>query len=221
MKISAVVFDMDGVIFDSERLVYKCWVEIGPKYGFNTLDKLFYKIIGTNMKYTEMVFKEEYGKDIPYKEFRYEARKVYFDYIEKHGVPMKNGVKELLTYLKDNGYKVGLASSTSIETVIKELKMSGIYEYFGVIVGGDLLKRSKPEPDIYLTACDKLGVKPENALAIEDSYNGIRAAYAAKMYPIMVPDIVEANDEMREMAYCIKADLYEVKELIEKEIFRK
>lgn len=217
MEIQAVVFDMDGVIFDSERLVYKNWVKIGPKYGFNTLDTLFYKVIGTNAKYTEMVLKEEYGQDIPYKEFRDEARKVYFEDIEKNGVPLKKGVIELLTYLKEKGYKIGLASSTSIDTVTKELKLSGIYEYFDAVIGGDLLKRSKPEPDIYLMACEKLGVKANDAMAIEDSYNGIRAANAAKMYPVMVPDMVEPDDEMRHKAYCIKKDLIEVMDLIENE----
>lgn len=217
MKIEAVIFDMDGVIFDSERLVYQNWLELGPEYGFNSLDTVFYKIIGTNMKYTEQVFREEYGEDIPYKEFRDKARERYFEHIEIYGIPIKKGVKELLEYLKGKGYKIGLASSTSIETVTKELKMSGLYGYFDVIVGGNLIKRSKPEPDIYLTACNMLGVEPRKAIAIEDSYNGIRAAFAAKMYPIMVPDMVSANDEMIEMAYKIKSDLIEVKELIEKE----
>ena len=93
--------------------------------------------------------------------------------------------------------------------------MEKLYDYFDVVVGGDLIKNSKPAPDIYLTACERLGVKPENAAAIEDSFNGIRAAHAAGMKAIMVPDMIEPDDEMREKAYVIKRDLFEVMEMLE------
>ena len=215
-KPAAVVFDMDGVIFDTERLIYKLWLEIAPKYGFNTVDTLFYKVIGVTKTYTEQVFYAEYGKDIPYWEFREEAKNVFFEYINEHGVPLKDGIRELLEFLKKNGYKIGLASSTSIETITEELKMENLYDYFDVVVGGDLIKNSKPAPDIYLAACEQLGVKPENAIAVEDSFNGIRAAHAAGMYAIMVPDMIEPDDEMREKAYAIKRDLFEVMEMLEK-----
>ena len=215
-KIEAIVFDMDGVIFDTERLIYKLWLEIAPKYGFNTVDTLFYKVIGVTKTYTEQVFYKEYGKDIPYWEFREEAKRVFFEYVNEHGVPLKDGIRELLEYLKKNNYKIGLASSTSIDTITEELKMEKLYDYFDVVVGGDLIKNSKPAPDIYLAACEKLGVKPENAIAIEDSFNGIRAAHAAGMKAIMVPDMIEPDDEMREKAYAIKRDLFEVMEMLEK-----
>ncbi len=214
IKPEAVVFDMDGVIFDTERLIYEQWKKIGPKYGFNTLDTLFYKVIGVTKTYTEQVFYKEYGNDIPYWEFRDEARKAFFEHVNKYGMPMMKGVKELLEYLKTNGYKIGLASSTSLDTVTAELKMSGIYDYFDVIVTGDKIANSKPAPDIYLAACERLNVKPENAAAIEDSFNGIRAAYSAGMKAVMVPDMIAPDDEMREKAYAIKHDLFEVMEML-------
>ena len=215
-KIEAVVFDMDGVIFDTERLIYKLWLEIAPKYGFNTVDTLFYKVIGVTKTYTEQVFYKEYGKDIPYWEFREEAKNVFFEYINEHGIPLKDGIRELLEHLKANGYKIGLASSTSIETVTAELKMEKLYDYFDVVIGGDLIKNSKPAPDIYLTACEQLGINPKNAVAIEDSFNGIRSASAAGMRAVMVPDMIEPDDEMREKAYAIKRNLFEVMEMLEK-----
>ena len=213
-KIEAVVFDMDGVIFDTEHLIYRQWLEIGPKYGFNTLDTLFYSVIGGTKTRTEQVFYKEYGRDIPYWEFRDETKKAFFEYVNVHGVPKKDGIHELLEYLKERGYKIGLASSTSIETITAELKMEKLYDYFDVIIGGDLIKNSKPAPDIYLTACERLGVAPENAVAIEDSFNGIRSASSAGMMAIMVPDMIEPDDEMREKAYAIKRDLFEVKEML-------
>lgn len=209
----AVVFDMDGVIFDSEHLIYECWKKIGPKYNFNTLDTVFFKVLGTNMQYTEQVFKAEYGENIPYKEFREEARYAFFDTIARAGIPVKKGVKELLEYLKTTDYKIGLASSTRLEVVSHELKMAGLYDYFDVVIGGDLLENSKPEPDIYIMACEKLGADPKKSYAIEDSYNGIRSAFSANMIPIMVPDMVAPDDEMRQKAFAIKNDLIEVMEM--------
>ena len=210
----AVVFDMDGVIFDTERLIYKLWKKIGPKYGFNTLDTLFYRVIGVTKTYTEQVFYAEYGRDIPYWEFRDEAREAFFKHVNKYGMPVMDGAIELLAYLKDSGYKIGLASSTSLDTVTAELKMCGIYDYFDVIVTGDKIANSKPAPDIYLAACERLNAEPQNAMAIEDSFNGIRAAHAAGMMAVMVPDMIEPDDEMREKAFAIKRDLYEVKDML-------
>ena len=107
----------------------------------------------------------------------------------------------MLSYLKGQGIKVGLASSTSYKGVIKNLKGAGLLDYFHVIIGGDMIKHSKPQPEIYLLACEKLEVRPEKTVAVEDSYNGIKAAYNAKMIPIMVPDLIAPTDEILSMVY--------------------
>lgn len=124
---------------------------------------------------------------------------------------MKPGVSELLEMLRQAEVPVGLASSTRLAVVEKELKDAGIYDYFQVVVGGDQLKKSKPEPDIYLMACERIGANPKDAYAIEDSYNGIRSAYRAGMKPIMVPDLILPDDEMKEKSVFIAQDLIEVK----------
>lgn len=116
-------------------------------------------------------------------------------------MPLKSGARELLSYLKDRDIKVGLASSTSYKGVIKNLKGACLLDYFHVIIGGDMIKHSKPQPEIYLLACEKLGVRPEKTVAVEDSYNGIKAAYNAKMIPIMVPDLIAPTDEILSMVY--------------------
>ena len=125
---------------------------------------------------------------------------------------MKTGVRELLSYLKKNSIPIALASSTRLEVVTQELKQAGLYEYFGVVMGGDQLKRSKPEPDIYLMTCEKLGVRPICTYAIEDSYNGIRSAYSAGMKPIMVPDMLPPTEEMREKSVVVLDDLLQVRD---------
>ena len=127
-------------------------------------------------------------------------------------MPVKKGVKELLQYLKEENISVGLASSTRLAVVEEELRQAGLYDYFQVVMGGDQLKRSKPEPDIYLLTCEKMGIIPEVAYAIEDSYYGIRSDYSAGMMPIMVPDILQADDEMKEKSIVVLQDLLQVKQ---------
>ena len=130
-------------------------------------------------------------------------------------LPKKPGVCELLEYLKTRGVKIGLATSTREKVVLKELKDGGILPFFDVIVCGDMVKRSKPDPDIYLEACSRLHVRPSECFAIEDSYNGIRAACRAGMKAIMVPDLAKPTEEMEKLAERILPSLHEVKEYFE------
>ena len=135
---------------------------------------------------------------------------MYHEKYDGGRLPMKPGVVELLSYLKDNGKKIALASSTRRETVVNQLRWADIIDYFDVIISGDMVARSKPAPDIFLKACEELRVSPEKAYAIEDSYNGIRAAHAGGLRPIMVPDLLEADDEMRELSECVCKSLNDV-----------
>lgn len=209
---SSVIFDMDGVIFDSERLVLECWEEIGTKYHLEGMREAFLPCIGTNDVKTREIVLERYGADFPYDEFRKESSLLYHGIVDQSGLPVKTGVRELLSYLKEHEIPMAVASSTRLKVVAKELEQAGIYECFSVVMGGDQLKRSKPEPDIYLMTCDKLGVRPASAYAIEDSYNGIRSAYGAGMKPIMVPDMLPPTEEMREKSVVVLEDLVRVKE---------
>ena len=112
---------------------------------------------------------------------------------------MKEGVRELLSYLKEAGYKIGLASSSRRESIESHLSRAGISSYFESITSGDMVEHSKPEPDIYRIACASLSVEPENAIAIEDSPNGLKSAYRAGMYPVMVPDMIAPTKETDEL----------------------
>lgn len=210
MNYEAVVFDMDGVIFDSERAVMNCWLELAQKYDIKDIEKPYFACVGTTMTRTREIMLETYGEDFPYDEYARESSLMYHEKYDGGKLPMKPGVMELLSYLKEKGKKIALASSTRRETVTNQLRWAGIIDYFDAIICGDMVARSKPAPDIFLKACQELGVSPENTYAIEDSYNGIRAAHAGQLRPIMVPDLLEANDEMRGMAECVCDNLNEV-----------
>lgn len=210
MNYEAVVFDMDGVIFDSERAVMNCWLELAHKYNIKDIEKPYFACVGTTMTRTREIMLETYGEDFPYDEYARESSLMYHEKYDGGKLPMKPGVMELLSYLKEKGKKIALASSTRRETVTNQLRWAGIIDYFDVIICGDMVARSKPAPDIFLKACQELGVSPENTYAIEDSYNGIRAAHAGQLRPIMVPDLLEADDEMRGMAECVCDNLNEV-----------
>ena len=210
MNYEAVVFDMDGVIFDSERAVMNCWLELAQKYDIKDIEKPYFACVGTTMTRTREIMLETYGEDFPYDEYARESSLMYHEKYDGGKLPMKPGVMELLSYLKEKGKKIALASSTRRETVTNQLRWAGIIDYFDVIICGDMVARSKPAPDIFLKACQELGVSPENTYAIEDSYNGIRAAHAGQLRPIMVPDLLEADDEMRGMAEYVCDNLNEV-----------
>lgn len=211
----AVIFDMDGIIFDSERLVLDCWERIGEKYGIPDIGEVFMRCIGTNRVRTRQIVDEHYGKTFPYEKFSAESSALFHEMTEKEGLPIKAGVREILTYLREEKIPLGLASSTRIAVVTQELKDAGLYEYFQTVVGGDLLENSKPAPDIYLMTCERMGVLSEKTYAIEDSYNGIRSAYSAGLHSVMVPDMLPATEEMRNLSEAVFKDLFMAKEYFE------
>ena len=206
----AVVFDMDGVIFDSERAVMQCWKELAKKYNIPDIEQAVLSCTGTTMKRTREIMLETYGAEFPYDTYAKESSVIYHSRYDGGRLPMKLGVVELLTFLKEEGKKIALASSTRRQTVTNQLKDAGILDFFDQVICGDMVERSKPAPDIFLKVCEELGVKPERAYAIEDSYNGIRAAHAGKLHPIMVPDLLPETAEMRQKAEVVLSSLLEV-----------
>ncbi len=206
-KFDAVIFDMDGVIFDSERAVMNCWLVLADKYHIENITEPYLACTGTNMQKTKEIMLNAYGEDFPYDRYAKEASTMYHEKYDGGRLPMKSGVVELLSFLKKNGKKIALASSTRKETVINQLRDANILDYFDEVVTGDMVTKSKPEPDIYLLACEKVGVTPKSAYAIEDSYNGIRSAYRGGLRPIMVPDLLQADDEMEGIAEAVIENL--------------
>ncbi len=211
-KTDAVIFDMDGVIFDSERLVLECWEKTSGEYGLANMREVFLSCIGTNSARTKEIVLDHYGASFPYEEFCAKSSVLFHGIVDRGGLPVKTGVRELLDCLRENNIPLALASSTRLAVVTQELKQAGLYGYFRVVMGGDQLKHSKPAPDIYLMTCEKLGVRPGSCYAIEDSYNGIRAAHSAGIRPIMVPDMLPPTEEMRDKSVAVLADLLQVRD---------
>lgn len=206
----AVVFDMDGVIFDSEKRVVECWKVIADKYGIPDIELACRECFGCNQIVAKERFLKRYGEDFPYVEYKKEMSDLFHERYDNGNLPMLPGVVEILTFLKDNGKKIALATSTRRASVEQGLTWAGIIDYFDAIICGDMVERSKPEPDIFLKACEALGVNPSEAYAIEDSYNGIRAAFRGGLLPIMVPDMMEPDEEMKELTVAILEDLNKV-----------
>ena len=214
MRMKAVIFDMDGVIFDSERAVFNGWKELEEKYGFANLEIPYFRCIGTNFGTTTGIFKEFYGEDFPFEKLAAEQSENYHKKYDGGRLPLKKGIRELLTYLKENGYYTAVASSTRSSLVRQQIIDAGFELMFDRIIGGDMVTRSKPEPDIFLMAAEGCGADIGDIFVIEDSFNGIRAASRAGMRPIMVPDLVEPDDEIKGLAETVLPDLLAVKEYI-------
>ncbi len=210
----AVVFDMDGVIFDSERAVMQCWEEVASRHNIPNIEKAILACTGTTMVRTREIMLNLYGADFPYDEYARESSVIFHSRYDGGRLPMKQGVKELLTFLKERGKKIALASSTRQQVVTDELRDAGIIEYFDRIICGDMVSRSKPAPDIFLKACEELNISPSDSYAIEDSYNGIRAAHAGGLHPIMVPDLLPADEEMQSLAEIVLPSLTSVMEYL-------
>ena len=216
--IDAVVFDMDGVILDSEQLVVRCWQKIAAKYGIEDIEKFCVAALGLNREAAKKLFVRmydgRYGDEDDYERIKSEMSAEFHRAAAAGQLVLKPGVKEILGKLRANKIPCALATSTRKEVVTMELSKLGVIDYFDKLVCGDMVERSKPAPDIFLKACGELGVKPECAFAVEDSYNGVRAAYAAGMKIAMIPDLVQPDDEMRDKADFIFKDMTEFEKYI-------
>lgn len=212
----AVVFDMDGVITDTEKLYRRFQMEEGRRRGIPE-DVLVYAcehIAGGNKYSNKPIFESIVGRGIDYMEFREKLMANLDAYIAANGVELKYGVKETLAYLKDKGIKIGLATSTIRERAIGYLTAHDIYKYFDKLVFGNMVKHGKPAPDIYLKACEELGVEPAKAVAVEDSINGIKSAGVAGLYPVMVVDLIKPNDEIAPYVKQVYEDMTHLREII-------
>lgn len=212
----AVVFDMDGVITDTEKLYRRYQLEEGRLRGIpdEEMVKVCEAIAGGNKYTNKPKFEAMVGRGIEYFEYREKMMARMDNHIMTYGVDLKPGVKEVLKYLKSKDIRIGLATSTVRDRAIKYLVDHDIYKYFDKLIFGDMVPNGKPAPDIYLKACEELEVKPEDAMAVEDSINGIKSAAAAGLYPVMVIDLIEPNDEIKPLTKKIYRELISIRELV-------
>lgn len=212
----AVVFDMDGVITDTEKLYRRFEMEEGLSRGVpeDVMIRACERIAGGNRYTNKAPFEQIVGRGIDYWEYREKMIAKLDKYIQENGVELKYGVVETLRYLKEKGIKVGLATSTVRERAIGYLTDHDIYKYFDKLIFGDMIEHGKPAPDIYLKACSELGVKPDEAIAVEDSRNGIKSAGTAGLYAVMVVDLIQPNDEIKPYIKQVYDNMTRLKELV-------
>ncbi len=210
-----VIFDMDGLLFDTERLFMNKKNELLPAYGYAAREEDYIATLGLSDAALIQKMQEIYGEDYPAEEITARVREKVNAHIRAYGPPVKPGIKALLEALREKGIACCVASSTRREDVELYLAQAGLQQYFAFVIGGDEVARSKPAPDIFLKACDEGGVKPAQALVLEDSENGIRAAAAAGIPVICVPDLKAPGAEVAELCFAIAKDAGIVASLIE------
>lgn len=212
-SIKAVIFDMDGVILDSESISDITWHKALEEAGLKDDKDAVNKCRGTNLADTYAILKELYGKDFPVEKFMNRSSELFTQIEFTSGIPLLPYAKEILEYLKPK-YRIALASSTKGATVKRQLTNAGVIQYFETITTGDMVTHSKPDPEIYLLACKSLGLKPEECAAIEDSPNGIKSASAAGLKTIMVPDKIQPTEELMPLIWKVCYGLKEVENVL-------
>ena len=196
--IEAVIFDMDGVIFDTEKLIRRCFKKANKVYNINITDEHLLKVRGMNEKAEKEVF-EKLFPSISFNDLISSVRAFKNSFIKENGVPIKNGIEDIFKYLKQKKLKIGLATSSIKEIALDYLDKCNFTHYFADIICGDMVVNSKPEPEIYIKSCQNLNVLPKNALVLEDSKNGIISAFKAGCNVLMVIDIEESYKETEDI----------------------
>lgn len=214
MKIKAVIFDMDGIIIDTEPLLAKYWCQAAREFGFPMEYSHALNLRSCSEKYASPYLKETFGKNFDYKTVRARRKELMNEDIEKNGLVKKKGVDELLDYLDGTKLIKAVATATDLERAEKYLRLIGLYHRFDTICCGSMVKNGKPDPDIYLLAAEKIGVAPQSCIALEDSPNGISSAHAAGMYPIMIPDLTQPDEELSKLLFKKCDSLSEVRDVL-------
>jgi HAD superfamily hydrolase (TIGR01509 family) len=206
----AVIFDMDGLMIDSERVTYNEYVKKLHMLGHDDFtEDVYINCLGKNKQGICQVFFDHYGDDFPMVEV-WDDVHVWIDESLRQYVPKKKGLDNLLKYLKDNNYKTIVATSSSRNRVDEILKNAGITKYFDDSICGDEVTHGKPNPEIFLTACEKLGVSVDEAVVLEDSEAGILAGYSGNIDVICVPDMKYPLEEFASKTSAIVDSLDDV-----------
>ena len=215
IKVDGVLFDMDGVILDTEKLYSRFWQEAAIALGFPMTREQALGMRSLNSKAGAAKIHSYFGEEADFVAIRSKRIELMDAFVEREGVDLKPGIHELLAYLKEKGIKTSIATSSPIERTMKYLGRVGLDKSFDEIVSGYMVPHGKPEPDIYLYAADKLGALPENCLVIEDSPSGSTAGFKAGCITVMVPDQDQPDEEIKKLLFAKADSLLHVIELLE------
>jgi HAD superfamily hydrolase (TIGR01509 family) len=211
--IRAVVFDMDGLLIDTEEVFHTAFLAAAADIGHGVPDVVYHQMIGVPLARSHATLRAHFGDGVDIEALLADASRRFHTDIELETL-LKAGVEALIDHLDRLGLPKAIATSSPHEEVRRHLGPLGLLGRFDAIVARGDYTRSKPDPDPFLVAAERLGVAPENCLALEDSHNGVRAAHAAGMMTVMVPDLLAATDEMREKCVAIAESLHHVRELL-------
>ena len=213
--VSGIIFDMDGVLIDSERQSNEGWLWAAGQLGVDMPMWLIDSFKGAPAELCCKFFDDYYKGVIDYWEAKELRTQHVYKIRETEGIPVKNGVKDIFEYIRNNGLKCAVATSTRRESAEKTLHEIGVWDYLDAVVYGDEVEHGKPEPDIFLRAAKAIGVNPSEAVVVEDSINGIKAGYAADMRVVHIPDTIAIDDDIRKLTYMVCADLNGLIDVVE------
>ena len=207
--IKAVIFDMDGTMLDTEHVKEEGLKYVGESLNVKIDDQTLTQIRGTNNKRLKEILCNKFeGLNV---EKLLETREKYVEkYFENNPIEPKKGLLELLEFLKNHDYKMAVASSSNLEVIKKYLKKVGVFDYFDVIIGGDIVTKGKPDPEIYSKCIEQLNLSKEECIGVEDTANGVLSIHRAGMKPIMIPDLEEPSKEIENLVYAKLESLSDV-----------
>ena len=214
--IRAVIFDMDGTIFDTETVLLRVWEQL-VEAGMIPAD-IFELLPGMVGKIRSAIHQDllaHYGKDFPLEELYRTRAEMIERELDRNGVPLKPGVPQVFEALREKGLRTAIATSTSAGSVADYMRRTGLAPYFDTIVTGDRVTNGKPAPDIFLLAARELGCRPEECLVVEDSHNGVRAGAAAGMRVVMIPDVQKATEEFCRLSFRVCDTMWEVPAIVD------
>lgn len=215
MKIKGIIFDMDGVMVDTEKHYNRCMCRAANDMGYPMKREHALMLRSLDLSIAGPLMQKYFGKDYDHVKVRKLYHKYVDEYFAEHEVEVKPGLFELLNYLKKENYAICVATSSDLARTERFLKKIHAFDYFDKICSGEEFEHSKPAPDIYLAAAQCLGLKPGECIALEDSPNGITSAYRAGCRPVMIPDLTEPEEEIKPMLFSTKKRLDEVIGLLE------
>ena len=210
--VRGVIFDMDGLMFDTERLATVLWNQVGDELRIDMTEEFLDSFRGQNPTAIRNAFLQRFGREFDFDGCMGRKDELQHRYIEEKGVPLKEGLPELLEYLKGQDIRMAVATSTQQSLAEKMLKIAGVSEYFDAVAYGNKVKRSKPFPDIFQKAAEDLGVPMRECLVLEDSISGVQAGKAAGGYIIHIPDVVVVPEEVKDG---ITAELRSLRDVID------
>lgn len=210
--LKAAIFDMDGTLTDTERLYRETWLETAEKYGEEPSIAFTKAVCGSNGQEMMDIIHRFYPA-VDSKQFMDDTLAAVVDKMEKD-LPLKTGAKEIVQFLKENGLKLGVASSSKHAQIEKNMRKCGLYDFFDVFVGGDDVINSKPHPEIFQVSAEKMGVKPEECYVFEDGMNGLRSGLAAGCQVYMIVDLTPPDDEVAPQCAGVYDSFLEVMEIL-------